>query len=303
MARMPDKLNILVAGATGYLGRSLCSHLRTSGHSVVAGTRSNSSHAILPLCQRVRIDTTPEILSSTLRSLHIDMIVQCMCCYGRANEGLDKLIEGNLVAPINILEAAKLAAIPNFINIGTSLPANVSKYALAKDQFAQWLALEDSIDCRLQLRLEQFYGPHASSDQFITWTIKQLLSHTDALELTRGEQIRDLIYIDDLLSAISTLIDNREQLTNGLHCIDVGSSRGYQLREVVSLIRELCGSQATLNFGAKQYRENEVMHSVANTHQLLELGWKSKTDLRTGLVRCIESMRNALDRNELRKVA
>ena len=49
------------------------------------------------------------------------------------------------------------------------------------------------------------------------------------------------------------------------------------------------GSNTMLNFGAIEYRQNEVMTSKADISSLLNLGWEPRFDLKMGLRKYIQN--------------
>jgi nucleoside-diphosphate-sugar epimerase len=219
----------------------------------------------------------------------VDVVLHTACSYGRKGETLSELLEANVHFGLCILRTLEKRQNPCvFINSGTGLKPNVSGYALTKRFFsdAAMLQLQQSNSSQIkyiETHLEHMYGPGDDGSKFITFLYQSFASHLPELKLTKGEQIRDFIYIADVLSAFDVLIKNRFQLKSGQK-IDIGSGRGYSLRSVVEQVCELMGAKTTLNFGAIPYRQNEQMYSVADTSFLQSLGWVAQFDLTDGLI-------------------
>ena len=107
------------------------------------------------------------------------------------------------------------------------------------------------------------------------------------LDLTRGEQVRDFIYIDDVVSALLLTVQNSASAPRAFYEFGLGSGVGVRVRDLVETIHQLTGSSSTLNFGALPYRANEIMLSVADTRYLHDLGWSPQVALAEGLARTI----------------
>ena len=103
-----------------------------------------------------------------------------------------------------------------------------------------------------------------------------------------GEQRRDFIYIEDVVSAYATLVDKCNQIETGFFEIEVGSGIAYTVREVVETAHKMTNSRTKLLFGAMPYRTNETMHCQADITQMIKLGWLPQYDLNSGLKKTIE---------------
>jgi nucleoside-diphosphate-sugar epimerase len=178
-----------------------------------------------------------------------------------------------------------------FINTGTVLDADVSFYALTKQQFShcgRFLAAQ----CPCQLRfinvlLQHMYGSGDSQTKFTTRVLRACYRNEFSLELTSGEQKRDFIYIDDVVSAYSTLIEQRAKFSN-IEDIEVGSGTASTIREFVDIVHNATASRTLLRFGALPYRRNEPMFLQADISKIKALGWHPEFDLELGVRRTLE---------------
>lgn len=283
-------MRTLIAGATGYLGGRLARRLAGRGHVVVLGGRddqrlADAQRRIGPAARTLRLDAEQADLTAQIRRLAIDTLVLAVCDYGRG--GSSDLREANFELPCRLTQAAAAAGVVRVVHAGSSLPADVSPYATTKAEFSDFLLGFDNVRQRFDARIEQFYGPGQQSNQFIAWLIEQLSVSGEALPLTAGEQSRDLLYVDDLVDALVTLAeyDAAEPVAQA---VPVGSGTTYLMRDVVTLICQLCGGdQRRLQFGARPYRDNELMFSQADVSYLHTLQWRPAVDLPTGLARCV----------------
>jgi len=189
--------------------------------------------------------------------------------------------------PITLLDAAASNNVKCFINTGTMLDKRVSHYSLSKSHFDDWmLHYSDRIKC-INILLEHFYGPNDDPTKFVSFVINKLKQNHEKIDLTKGEQERDFVYIDDVVNAFLIVIKAVDSF-NGMTTLELGSGEPIKIRDFVTLAKHLAKNEVTkLNFGAIPYRDNEVMQSRADIAKLRALGWVNKTDLVAGLKKTI----------------
>jgi nucleoside-diphosphate-sugar epimerase len=181
-----------------------------------------------------------------------------------------------------------------FLNTGSDLAPNVSPYALSKYQFAQWgrtmVSANPGADSGLQfinVLLQHMYGPGDDPSKFTTHVMRACHANQERLQLTAGEQQRDFIFIDDVVSAYETLLQRASQLA-AYDEIDVGSGEAPSVRSFVETVHQLTASTTHLDFGAQPYRPNEAMLCQADTTRLRGLGWQPLYSLQAGLKKTLE---------------
>lgn len=289
-------MNILLTGATGFLGRNLLARLVEDGHKVIILVRHSSSlQRIATLLDRVIVHTVGD--ASPYDLLHtnkIETIIHCATNYGRGEIDPSELLNVNLIMPLQLLQAGCDSGVRCFINTDTVLDKGVNDYALSKSQFREWLGRYAQKMICVNVALEHFYGPEDDSTKFVSFIVKQLLDGADTIDLTLGEQKRDFIFIDDIVSAFLMILGNCASLEYGYFDYEIGTGDTISIREFVELTKQLSGNTHTqLNFGAVPYRENEAMETFVNTSAIRALGWEPRTPIFEGLSKMIAQEREA----------
>lgn len=274
---------ILVTGATGYLGSRLVAKL-VGAHRVIAAVRTNSNLSRLEgLESQVKLLRVDEpSFSNELSSAKIDIIVHAATQYATAGVPESTVLESNFLWPQELVKMATGAGIPVFMNCDTSLDGLVNAYAAAKRQFATWL---ENTSPRLQvvnLVLEQFYGP--GDNRFLSSFLSELQREAPEIELTPGEQVRDFIYVGDVVGAMHHIMDCLDKLEPSFESIAIGRGEKITLRERLIAVQEYSSNHSTrLAFGARDYRPAEAMYSVADASRLLELGFQPEVSFEVGI--------------------
>ncbi|MFA6547738.1 MAG: NAD(P)-dependent oxidoreductase [Candidatus Magasanikbacteria bacterium] len=296
---MDEKLiiakTILITGGTGFLGSNLLRRLILNKYKVILLKRSYSNtHRIDDVLSNVKYYNIDQVdLSVVFKDQPIDVVLHCATDYGRKQSLPLQVIEANLILPLKLLELGKENKVKCFINTDTILDKRVSHYSLSKAQFIDWLkTYQDDIVC-VNMALEHFYGPGDDKTKFVSNIFDSLLNKVKSINLTKGEQQRDFVYIDDVVDAFMLVIKNLTNNADGFFHYEIGTNKLISIRWLVETIKELSNNHVTeLNFGALPYRENEVMQSVSDTIAIKHLGWVPNYDIKRGLEKMLLIERN-----------
>jgi len=295
-------LTFCITGGTGYLGSRLIRSLTDRGHRVILLKRSfsNSSRLadLLPNITSFDIDTQP--LDVVFRDHAIDCILHCATDYGRKETPRSSIIEANLLLPLLLLERATEHGVRAFINTDTLLDKRVNAYSLSKQQFRDWLETFSAQITAINVALEHFYGPGDDPTKFVSFMVARMLSGESTVDLTPGEQTRDFIFIDDVVSAFMCIIDRHLCLSSDappggppFTHYEIGTGTSTSIRDFMHMLREFaCRDDLELRFGAIPYRRNESMHMAANITALTALGWRAQIPLAQGLERTLAEERS-----------
>ncbi len=291
---MCEQQTILLTGATGFLGSHLLEALLEKGHKVVVFKRSTSNtwriEKLLPNIVSYDVDTLP--LELAFEEQRIDSVIHTACDYGRKGESICQVVESNLLFGLRILDACIKFDINTFFNTDTLLQKHLNAYTLSKKQFVEWLEQQSNKIRIVNLKIEHMYGSKDDTNKFVPWVLSQFRKDVSEIKLTLGEQYRDFIHIDDVVSAYLTTLEKASHLP-AFSEFDVGTGKLITVRRFLEQLKEIYETEigtveTKLAFGAIPYREGEMMTVAVNNEALLNLGWKPKTLLQTGLQNIIK---------------
>ena len=284
-------MKILLTGGTGFLGSNISGRLLGLGHELFCIKRETSSLERVKIFKHkikwfnVETSDFDEIISS----YKIEGIIHCATDYGRKQLNPIQTIETNLILPLKLLHAAASNNVLVFINTDTILDKRVDTYSLSKRQFSEWLEKYSNDIITVNVALEHFYGPFDNDSKFVSYVIRKMLGNEDSIDFTLGLQKRNFVYIEDVIDAFIVLLNNINKLDNSFHNFEVGTEDSVTIKDFVGLVKKLCNNNTTdLNFGAINYRENEVMNTNTNTDKLKSLGWFPRFSLEDGLKNTID---------------
>lgn len=290
---------VLVTGATGFLGSHVTKKLLDLDFNVIILKRSFSDTWRIErvLDRAISYDIDKIEISTPFKKHKIDIIVHTATNYGRKGENVSDIVETNLVFPLQLLEIGVLYKIKSFFNFDTTLNKDSNYYSLSKKQFQNWLIIFANRIRIMNLKLEYIYGEKDDSSKLLPFVIKELLLGAKELNLTRGEQKRDFIYVQDVVDVFIRLINKIDTFCTGFYEYEIGSGKSIPIKELVCRINsQILNANTILNFGALPYRENEIMDSSADITKIKnDIGWCPQTSLEEGLKRTIDWYKERID--------
>ena len=284
------KDSILLTGATGFLGSHLLEHFIANGYKVGVIVRSSSDlWRIKEFASDISIFNIDKSgLADIFDFIQPSVVVHTACNYGRKGEFSSAVIETNVLFGLRVLETAIEKNVQTFVNTDTLLPKDVNSYSLSKAQFKEWLLFYSEYIQIVNMRLEHMYGPKDDKTKFLPWLIHEMTSSSSSIKLTSGKQKRNFIFIKDVALAFGLVLKKKESLNNFTE-MDVATDELLEVRDFIEMVafkmEALTNSNVKnrLKFGAKEYRENDVMVPVYNNNKLKHLGWRPRTNIEKGI--------------------
>lgn len=281
--------SILLTGATGFLGSRLLDAFISNKYNVVIITRDGSDlrriDGLIDKCKSYNINECN--LKTIFEENSIETVVHTACNYGRNNESINEIIKSNLLLGLEILDISTKFNVSSFINTDTFLEKKINNYSLSKKQFTEWLDFYSNLIQVVNIKIEHFYGKNDDDIKLVQWILSQLQGNAKEINLTKGEQERDFIYIDDVVSAYISIVKNLS-IMDRYNEFELGTGEPITVKLFIKKLKKLyelkngrCDTR--LNFGALPYRDGECMKIKLDNKSLLKLGWEPQVNFEQGL--------------------
>lgn len=194
---------------------------------------------------------------------------------------------GSLRASVELVGALIDAGCRRLVLAGTCLEGldlkRASIYASAK-RALHVLAegIEASTMTTVCAHIFYLFGPHEDPRRVIPQVITSLLANAP-IKVTRGEQIRDYLHVEDVASALCALSGSHVTGT-----ADICSGGPVTLRSMFESIAEKIGRPELLRIGEVEYGDNEIFEAVGDPGHLEGIGWRPTRSLDEGIAQTIE---------------
>lgn len=289
-------MKLLVSGATGFIGQHLIKRLLNEGHEICIITRPSSPAKQLENINSYVWDGDIEKLISFLHTQRFAGIIHLASLFLAQHKPTDVtgLINSNLLFSTTLLEAAVRSKIPWFINTGTfwqhfqNKPYSpVNLYAATKQAFediAQYYMNTAPINF-VTIKLSDTFGPGDTRAKIFNLWMK-INQTQETLDMSPGEQIIDINYIDNVIDGYMLMIDllsqDIEKKLQG-QSFAIKSNERMTLKKLAGVFEEVTQTKLSINWGQKDYRPREVMIPWEQGQSIP--GWQPKISLREGIKR------------------
>ena len=134
------------------------------------------------------------------------------------------------------------------------------------------------------------YGPRqfGSEDQgWISWFIYAALSNKTITIYGDGKQVRDILYIDDLIYAYDLAINNPNQIKGEAFNVGGGVEHSISLMELIKMLSKIMKKDILYRFADVRPGDQKVY--ISNTKKIYNLlGWVPEVSIETGIENTIK---------------
>jgi len=310
-------MSVIVAGATGLAGSAITKAFEAKGHTVIGVNRS--------VVDLLDSKATEKFVTSIKPSLIIDAAARVGGILANNSYPVE-FLSNNITIQGNLMNAAHVAGVPNFVFLGSSciyprdcaqpikeeylmtgpLEETNSAYAIAKiagielinsyrkEYGARWISLMPT----------NLYGPRDNFDlsashvlpAFIRRFIEAAESDADKVTLWgSGSPLREFLHVDDLAQAV---VIASEEYDSSLH-LNVGSGEDLSIKNLAEKVAAAAGFSGEIEWDSS--KPDGTPKKVLDVSRIKALGWKPTITLDEGIASTIAWYKEANARGEVRK--
>jgi len=150
----------------------------------------------------------------------------------------------------------------------------------------------------LVFRMSCIYGPHQYGNEDQGWVAHFVIRSISGEPITiygDGMQVRDILFVDDLVDAFLLAQQHMKKLAGNAFNIGGGPNNSISLLELLDLLAELHGGDVSVRF--EDWRAADQRYYVADTSKFSGLtGWQPRVPVHEGVRRLYEWIRTGDDR-------
>lgn len=299
----------LVLGGSGFIGRNLVRQLCKENFVVIADRtenfefKYNSRVSFMHLDFVNTIDFTP-YLEGVNTVIHL--ISTEIPCEG--TENINKEIIENIFPTINLLDSMVSVNVKNllFVSSGGTIYGElyenqkakeaifeepICKYAINKLIIERYLYLYQNYH-QLNYKILRLANPysyeveHNRKQGLIPILIEKILLNETITVWGDGENIRDYIYMNDVIEAFSEI----EKYSGNERIFNVGTGKGYSINQIINIIKNQLQLE-TLKVVYGKIRTCDVRRNVLDIARITSCtNWIPKTSIEEGIAYSIDAM-------------
>lgn len=306
-------MKVLVTGAAGFVGSTLCDALLRRGDEVVGLDNFDPYYSperkranVAPLATSGRftmIEATfvdREFILGLMDS-HKPDVVAHLGALGSVRYSVkhpELYIQTNIVGTANLLEAAVRFPVRNFVFASTSsVYGQTEKVPFVETDptdrpLAPYPASKKSGEVLghawhnmhglpfTALRFFNVYGPKGRPDMMPYIVLESILNDRPFTLFDGGDMRRDWTFVDDIVAGVIAAIDK----PLGFEVINIGRGQPVLMTDFVQIMEELAGRKSRPQIAPAPASEPKITYASIDKAQRL-LGYQPSTSIREGLGR------------------
>lgn len=293
------KKKVLVVGGTGFIGYHLIKFLKKKKFTITSiSTKKPKKLRKLKKVEYLKCNIS-KINDLKKIDKQFDYIVNLGGNVDHHNKKLT--YASHYIGCVNLYNIFKETKLKSFIQIGSSLeygktksPQHEDKLSKPRSIYAKSKQLSSKFFLEkfkknnfpvIILRGYQIYGPKQDNNRLIPIVINNCLRNK-SFPCTKGNQLRDFLFIDDFVRAIYIALKKKRALGKA---INIGYGEPIKVKTIISKIVSII-KKGKPQFGKINIRKDEIKYlypSITKAYKIMN--WQPKVKLFNGLKKTIIS--------------
>ena len=297
------KKKILITGGSGFIGSRVKEDLKNSGFEILTIGRSENEDLKLDLkdtkLQNIINDFLPDIVCHFASGSNIT----------RADENKEKEFNDTVLCSESLIKSLLTLKVKpeKIIYLSTQSVYGLPKY-LPVDELHPTLPVTVYGECKLKVeelikqsklnylifRISSVYGPMQDPKKsgVIAKFIKRIKENKSPIVFNSMDLISDFIYIDDVTSAIVSVIKDSLETKNKIY--NLGSGKPTSLKEILNILYKYFPNAPKPKLEINQlYPNTEQKGLYLDTNKIQsELKWHAKYNIEEGLKQMLEKTKS-----------
>ena len=295
-------MKILVTGATGFIGKNLIESLIKNEYELTIIVNNTVPKYNSKLIETYKLNFNDiDIDIEYFKKKKFNIIIHLATFFVRNHSTiqLNSILDSNIKLGLHLLECSSKCKIDLFLNFGTFWQhfenkqySPVNLYAASKQAFERLSKYYVEL-CDLKfvtLKINDSYGPNDTRKKILNLFETSLMDNT-TIKMSAGNQLLNMLYIDDIVSAIMLTIVNHKIFKPGSEYI-LKSKKSITVRELADLYMSLTKTKLNIDWGAINYNQREFFQPFKKGKLLP--GWKEKYDIISGLIKYLDEKKASL---------
>ncbi len=288
-------MKVLVTGGNGFIGRAVCAELANRGHEALVFDRhlpASPPKTMYLGDVRAAVDVTEAVA-------HVDAVIHLAGVLGTQETITNPrpAAATNILGGLNVLEACTQYGVP-LVNIAVGNWFEANTYSITKttvERFTQMYARDRGLQV-CSVRAYNAYGPQqAVAQPYGTSRVRKIIPsfisralHGETIQVYGdGQQVMDMILVDDVARCLVAALEAISRLTGGTYAAGTGrrTTVGEIAATVEAEVKEQTGIAAGLEHLPMRPGETPGAEVLADPEQVRPLGVDPATfiPLETGL--------------------
>ncbi len=289
---------VLITGASGTLGYNIVRHLGrkqpTTRLLLLMRTLDDSLFADLPNVHLLQVDLADTMsLHRAVAEFQPNAVIHCAASGVRPSKlSYFDFVDLNVSATLQLFQASCEVDRCHFIQISSGLVYGSQERPCREGDPVNTLhpygASKAAADCLLRAGAERlgrhltivrpfsFTGLHDGGDRIFP-SLLRAAQHGKAFGMSAGTQLRDFCAVQDVVEAITLILEEGDQPSRDI--FNVGSGLSISLGRIVFSVVKQLGLEVEVRLGERPFHALEPTQLVADISRTLALGWRPRVNL------------------------